>query len=271
MQPITDSVAHRATPPDAAATGGPQGIDHAGSLAELAAENLVLRQEAADAHRELLESRARLLSVAAQERRQIQRDLHDGAQQRLVALRIELGLAAELVRDRPAECEVRLHDLLGAVDDALTELRAFVNGSTPPLLSDHGLDAALREAAARCAIPARLRSSGVGRLPVDLEVAVYFCVLEALQNVAKHAVGAGQVWIDLQLVDDELRFDVQDDGTGVRREAVTPGTGMVNMFDRMAALDGELKVTFEDGTGTKVSGRVPTRSHALQPSLRPHD
>jgi len=203
---------------------------------------------------ELRESRARILAAADDERRRIERDLHDGGQQRLVALRVRLELADETMRDSPARARRMLQQLGAEVDAALDELRALAAGVYPSLLADRGLSDALRGAARRSPVPATVAVSGEDRYSQDVEAAVYFCCLEALQNVAKHASGASAVAISLERNGD-LRFAVRDDGPGF--DASVAGNGLVNMRDRVAAVGGTLEITSAVGKGTEVVGTVP--------------
>jgi signal transduction histidine kinase len=228
------------------------------AMAEVALANQRLAVDAETAMREVQASRARIAAGAERERRRIERDLHDGAQQRLVALRIELELAEEVVQ-RDLKRGVRLlRELERDVDQALEELRALAHGVYPPLLADRGLAAALRAVAARSPLPARVEALAIGRYAPELESAVYFCVLEALQNVLKHAHGARRAQIDLDgRAPGELRLSVRDDGAGASPAALSAGAGIVGMRDRLVALGGELEVTSVPGRGTRVYGRVP--------------
>jgi len=233
---------------------------HAGlEMAGVVLQNQRLEAETAVALREVTASRARIAAGAARERRRIERDLHDGAQQRLVALRIELELVEELVRRDPEAGVRRLQTLEGEVEEALDELRALAHGVYPPLLADHGLVHALRSVTERFAIPARVRAEGVGRYAPELEGAVYFCVLEALQNVLKHARGAHAVSVELDArAPGRLRLRVRDDGPGFAASAASEGAGVTNMRDRLVALGGELAVRSAPRAGTCVEGWVPT-------------
>jgi signal transduction histidine kinase len=202
----------------------------------------------------LRRSRARLTAGAERERRRIERDLHDGAQQRLVALRIELELAEELVRRDPARGADRLRELEQEVDEALEELRTLAHGVYPPLLADRGLPEALRAATARSGLTIELHEHEVARYPPEVESAVYFCMLEALQNALKHAQGATRAVIRLDgSATGELRFELRDDGAG---GTITPGTGITNMHDRLTAIGGDVSVSSSE-TGTIVRGRAP--------------
>jgi signal transduction histidine kinase len=228
------------------------------AMAGVVLDNQRLAAEAAASLHEVRESRARIAASAERERRRIERDLHDGAQQRLVALRIELELAEDLVRHDPEHGAARLRDLEGDVDDALEELRTLAHGVYPPVLADRGLAEALRAVAARTRIDVDVHAHSVARYPPEVESAVYFCVLEALQNVHKHAPGARRVVIRLDGDRrDELQFSVHDDGPGTRDGTVHAGAGIRNMQDRIAAIGGEVAVTSTPGVGTTVRGRAP--------------
>jgi len=210
---------------------------------------------------EVTRSRARLVDAFELERRRIERDLHDGAQQRLVALRIELELAEELVRKDPARGADRLHELERTVDEALEEVRSLAHGVYPPVLADQGLAEALRAAAQKSPVHVHIAAEAVRRYTPEIESAVYFCILEALQNVLKHAEGARNVSVSLDgRGRAELRFVVRDDGAGVAGDIVA-GTGITNMNDRIAAAGGVMDVTTTVHVGTTVSGYVPTPTH----------
>ena len=229
-------------------------------MAAVVLENQRLAAEAEASLRELQRSRARLATGAERERRRIERDLHDGAQQRLVALRIELELVEGLVQTDAVLGAERLRELAHDVDEALEELRALAHGVYPPLLADRGLEEALRSVAARSSIRVELVSDDVGRFSTEIEGAVYFCVLEALQNAMKHS-HASSVQVRLGELDEDLVFEVRDDGVGFDIAAVT-SNGMVNMTDRVEAIGGTLTVQSRPGAGTTLSGRVPTRELA---------
>jgi signal transduction histidine kinase len=205
---------------------------------------------------ELRESRARILAAADDERRRIERDLHDGGQQRLVALRIRLELADEMMSEDPAGARSMLHRLGGEVDAALDELRSLAAGVYPSLLAARGLYDALRTAALQSPLPASVDVDGSDRYSDEIETAAYFCCVEALQNVAKHAPDAGSVSIALSRNGD-LRFEVRDDGPGFVVGHVAPGNGLMNMRDRMAAVGGELDIHSSPGAGTTVVGTIP--------------
>ena len=235
-------------------------VEAAMSIVGVVLRNRQLALEASTAARAVRRSRARIAATAERERRRIERDLHDGAQQRLVALRIELELAEELVRRDPEQGANRLRALEQEVDWALEELRELAHGVYPPLLADQGLAEALLAVARRSSVRVEIESHGVERYPPEIESAVYFCVLEALQNVVKHA-GAHRVVVRLDGgVNSELALSVRDDGGAPREGAIVPGAGITNMRDRLAAVGGELEVSSTIGVGTTVWGRVPTQA-----------
>ena len=201
-------------------------------------------------------SRKRLAGAADTARQKIERDLHDGAQQHLVALRVKLELAREALAQESAE-GAQLVDGLGTeVEEIIEEVRALARGIYPSLLASDGLGEALRAAGQRSPVPVTIEVDGVGRLPSETESAIYFCCLEALQNVAKHADGATAVRVVLA-ADDQLSFEVSDDGDGFEAEATNGGSGIIGMRDRLAAVGGELWVDSAPGAGTRVRGRVP--------------
>jgi signal transduction histidine kinase len=229
------------------------------AMAGVVLENRMLAANAAASMGEVQASRARIAAGAERERRRIERDLHDGAQQRLVALRIELELAEELVRRDAEQGARRLHQLEHEVDEALEELRALAHGVYPPLLADRGLAEALRAVAGRVAVRTEVDARAVRRYAPEVEGAVYFCVMEALQNVLKHARGVRRVAVRLDgRVVGELRLSVRDDGAGAPGGALRVGAGITNMRDRLVALGGELGASSTPGVGTVVYGWVPT-------------
>jgi signal transduction histidine kinase len=231
-------------------------VDAAASYARIALENQRLGAKVESSLRKVRESRARILATADDERRRIERDLHDGAQQRLVALRIKLELTEELVRDDPGAGLAKLHTLGAEVEETLDEIRSLARGVYPPLLADQGLAAAIRAAALRAPLTANVEPNAIGRYPQEVESAVYFCCLEALQNASKHARGATRITISLTQ-DEALRFEVRDDGAGFDGEGPPPGAGLTNMRDRLVAIGGELTIASAPGGGAIVSGSVP--------------
>jgi signal transduction histidine kinase len=205
---------------------------------------------------ELRASRQRLVAAQDAERRKLERNLHDGAQQQLVALAVKQRLAATLVVKDPAAASQMLEALQQETTEALENLRDLARGIYPPLLADQGLGSALTAQARKAAIPVEVRSDGVGRYPQDTEAAVYFCCLEAIQNVAKYA-NANRVVLRLASKDGTLAFEVTDDGVGFDPDRTPFGSGMQNMADRLAAVGGSLDVRSSPGNGTTVTGSLP--------------
>jgi signal transduction histidine kinase len=246
---------------DAALDDRPELLDAACGLIAMALERRRSEAEAALAAHEVHDSRARLAAIADRERRRIERDLHDGAQQRLVALRIELGLVEDMLEDDPSGAAARIRELEASAEEALDELRSVAHGVCPPLLADRGLSEALRGAVDRSPVPITLDADQVGRYAPEIESAVYFCLLEALQNVAKHAPAASHAAMRLDTsVPGQLRFSLRDDGPGAATEAVAAGHGIANMRERIAAVNGTLQVVSRPGLGTEVRGRISATS-----------
>ncbi len=205
---------------------------------------------------DLRDSRRRIVSAQDERAKRLERDIHDGAQQQLVALAVKLRLAdAVIERDPP-----KAHDLLGQLqaeaNDALENLRDLARGIYPPLLADKGLAPALEGQARKSAVPMSFQSDGVGRYTPEIEAAVYFCSLEALNNVAKYAE-ASHVEVRLTEDDGQLTFQIRDDGAGFDAATAGRGTGLQGMADRLEAIGGALSVTSDPGAGTTISGRVP--------------
>jgi signal transduction histidine kinase len=226
------------------------------SQAGLVLRNAGLTQELLARLEELQASRLRLVSAQDEERRKIERNLHDGAQQQLVALAVKLRLAEQLADRDLAKTKEMLAQLRSDTGEALETLRDLARGIYPPLLADKGLAAALESQARKSPVPVTIEADGTGRYPQDAEAAVYFCCLEALQNVAKYA-NASRAIVRLHDGDGSLRFEVRDDGSGFDRSATAYGTGLQGMADRLAALGGKIEVTSAPGAGTSVLGTVP--------------
>jgi signal transduction histidine kinase len=205
--------------------------------------------------REVDASRARLAAAADVEKRRIERDLHDGAQQRLISLRLRLQLAEEAYEDDPDRAFGMLHALGPQIDEVIEEVRALSRGIYPALLVDAGLASALRAVALDSPLPVGVRAVNLGRYSPEIEGAVYFCCLEAIQNAGKHANASA---VSVEIVDrGKLAFEVRDDGAGFKAGGIHPGSGLTNMRDRIAAVGGELVVESTPGKGTAVSGSVP--------------
>jgi signal transduction histidine kinase len=205
---------------------------------------------------DLRASRQRLVTAQDEARRRLERNIHDGAQQDLVALGIKLRLAGMTVDDDPAEAKEMLGELQADAAGALANLRDLARGIYPPLLADLGLVAALNAQAAKSAVPVAVEVDGIGRFPQDTEAAVYFCCLEALQNIAKYA-HATQARICLRAQNGTLRFTVSDDGTGYDARHTPLGSGQRNMADRLAALGGRLEVWSAPSQGTTITAHLP--------------
>ena len=230
-------------------------LQHLASQASLVMRNAQLTAELRATIEELLASRRRLAGAQDAERRRIERNLHDGAQQQLIALAIQLGLLAESADD-PEVIRQAIPDLKAQLSTALDDLRALARGIYPPLLAEQGLVMALRAQAARSPVPVVLEAGQVGRYPQDTESTVYFCTLEALQNVAKHA-RASRATVRLAGSGDTLEFSVSDDGAGFPAAGTSHGSGLQGMSDRLAAHGGTLTVRSQPGQGTTITGRLP--------------
>ena len=203
---------------------------------------------------ELQASRRRIATASATERRRIERDLHDSAQQQLVALRIHLDRASERL-GRDAELE-----LVGeGIGQALDEIRAIAHGAYPSVLRDFGIGAALTEAA-RSDGRIRVKVGRLERYTEDVEAAVYFAALEALQNASKHSPAGSRIVVEVWEDAGEVRFEVRDDGPGFDPESAPDGGGLVGMNDRLSAAGGSVEIHSAPGHGTRVSGAVPTRA-----------
>ncbi len=202
-------------------------------------------------------SRARLVAASDEARQQVERDLHDGAQQSLIAVQVELGHAAEVIAADPSEGQRLVSLVERRIDEALAGLRALSQGVYPPVLRDRGLLDALRSAARLIPSDVAVQGIGVGRYSQPVEAAVYFCCLEALQNVAKHAGPASHTDVRLWEQGEKLRFEVVDSGVGFDADSNLEGSGFANMRDRIEAVGGTLTVSSHIGSGTAVEGRVP--------------
>jgi signal transduction histidine kinase len=206
---------------------------------------------------ELRGSRERLVDLQDEERRLLERDIHDGAQQHLVALAVNLRLAQTLVERSPERADVILAGQEQAAVDAVDTLVQLSRGIYPSLLADRGLVPALRQAFVTSPVPVQVTPHGVGRLPTSVEAAAYFCCLEAVQNAAKHS-GAARISVDLVDEAGYLQCVVEDDGAGFDVGTTTAGTGLTNMRDRVEAVGGTLAVRPTSGRGTRVVALLPT-------------
>ena len=233
-------------------------LEHLASQAGLVLRNVRLTAELQASIDDVRASRRRLVKAQDEERRRIERNLHDGAQQQLVALTVQLTLLEDSAKDR-GEVREMTGQLRAGLHAALDDLRALARGIYPPLLADQGLGAALRAQADKAPLPVGIEADGIGRYPPDVEAAVYFCTLEALQNVAKYA-RASQATVALSCPDGHLEFTITDDGGGFDTTTATHGTGLQGMADRLAAVGGALRIHSAPGLGTTISGTLPVPS-----------
>jgi signal transduction histidine kinase len=225
---------------------------------------------------ELQASRLRIVTASDESRRAIERNLHDGAQQHLVALAVKLGLAGQIAEEEPADVIPLLEELRADVRTTIAELRELAHGIYPPLLRDQGLGEALRAAAARSVLPCVVRVNLPHRYPQEVETAAYFCCLEAVQNAGKHAGPQARVTVEIGTDGSDLWFEVRDDGAGfgpagpVEEGPASLGHGFVNMQDRLGAIGGRLSVVSAPGEGTTVRGSIPAASpDAASPDADP--
>ncbi|HYI38427.1 MAG TPA: histidine kinase, partial [Thermoleophilaceae bacterium] len=228
-------------------------VEAVGSAAALALENERLDAELRARLEDLRASRARLVQAGMAERRRLERDLHDGAQQRLVSLALSIRLARNKVEAEPDEAVSVLDGAAHELELALEELRELARGIHPAVLSDRGLDAALQTLAARAPLPVDLHTD-VNGIPDDVESAAYFVVAEALTNVAKYA-GASSAVVQVEQEHGFVLVAVSDDGVGGADPSA--GTGLRGLGDRLSALDGRLEVDSAPDRGTTVRARIP--------------
>jgi signal transduction histidine kinase len=230
-------------------------MDGLASQAGLVLHSAGLQDELSRRMIELRQSRHRLVTAQDEARRRLERDLHDGAQQNLVSLRMKLGLAASVAREKPDSLEPLLQEMQSELGDALDSLRNLARGVYPPLLEAEGLKAALRARARQVPISIDVQC-GPERYPRELEGAFYFCCSEALQNLTKHSRatrGSVRVWCE----DGRLCFEVRDNGRGLDAARAKSGGGLQNIRDRLDVLGGVVDVSSAPGTGARVAGWVP--------------
>lgn len=243
---------------DATLLEEPQLVEAAGAAAALALERERLDAELRARVEELSDSRARMLRFGMAERRRLERDLHDGAQQRLVSLALDLRLAREKVRSDPGDAEELLGEAAGDLAEALEELRELARGIHPALLGDRGLGPAIEALARRAPLPVEIESELEGRVAESAELAAYFVVSEALTNVVKYAQ-ASRATVRVAAAWDTSRphlvVEVSDDGVG--GADLDQGTGLRGLADRITSLGGKLDVDSEPGAGTVVRAQVP--------------
>ena len=232
-------------------------VQAAGSAALMGLEKAQLEADLRASVADLEASRVRLMEAANLERRRLERDLHDGVQQELTALRIKLDLVAEKIDESPLEGERMLASVGKQMDAVLQQLRLLARGIYPSVLNEHGLVDALRSMALNSPISVVVRGIAIGRYREDVEVAVYFCCLEAIQNVVKHAGPDAEATIHLWQEGPRLFFEVRDSGRGFDLAEANRGAGLTNMRDRIEAVGGNLTITSSPGHHTSVRGAVP--------------
>jgi signal transduction histidine kinase len=231
----------------------PELVEAVSAAAGIALENGRLEAELRARLQELHGSRTRVVEAQQNERRRLERDLHDGAQQRLVALALELGLLAEQANADPAT-QTRLKRARGEVAESLSELRDLARGLHPAVVSGHGLAVALESLVAAAPLEVELKTGGLPRLPEQFEVAAYYVVTESLTNAAKHAQ-ASRVSVEVRVADDTLIVEIVDDGIGGADSE--RGTGLRGLADRVEALNGRLRIWSAPGSGTRVRAEIP--------------
>lgn len=231
------------------------------SQAGLVMRNLRLTGELQQRLVELQESRKRIVAAQDEERRRMERDIHDGAQQHLVSMAVKLGLAKNILARDPQKASALLEEVKKTNDEAVETLRDLARGLFPQILTERGLPAALHAHVAKAGLGARVESERLAgaRFDIEVEANVFFCIREAIQNATKHAPGA-PITVRLSAHDGWVAFSVIDQGPGFDPSRVRLGSGLQNMKDRMEALGGTLEVVSSPGSGTQISGRVPAPS-----------
>ena len=207
--------------------------------------------------REVVASRARIVAAGAEERRRLERELHDSAQNRLVAIQIRLAMLREGLEESDPDTAATIGGLLAEADDLGAELRRIGHGIAPPLLAARGLVSALRAECEHSAIPVQIDAEDVGLSTPEIETAVYLCCLEALQNAAKHGGPDTSVTVTIRRSAGELDFRVHDTGRGFELDGTLPGAGLSGLRDRMASVHGRIRIDAAPGRGTTVTGAVP--------------
>jgi signal transduction histidine kinase len=239
---------------DPALDDEPELVDAVAGAAALALENERLEAELRARVSELQESRSKLIEVSMAERRSLERDLHDGAQQRLVALSVQVGLAKRKLHDDPAGAEQLLERAGDELRLALEELRELARGIHPAILTDRGLSPALQALIDRAPLEVELAEAPAERLPAPIEAAAYFVVAESLTNIAKYA-GAQHASVSVQRSNGHAVVEVRDDGIGGADPDA--GTGLRGLADRLTIIDGRLEVVSPPGRGTLIRAQIP--------------
>ena len=243
--------------------------EHLTTILQEAALREALRTTVAEAEMRVADlrlSRQRIVLASYEGRRRVERDIHDGAQQHLVALAVHLGLLRSLVADRRSASPAAAARARSSARSALAALDELSHGLYPARLAEHGLGIALEQAGRSSTVRIDVDARDLPRTDPDVEAAVYFCCLEAIQNAAKHA---GATLVDLRLAcrDGALTFAVTDDGRGFLASSAPPGAGTHNMRDRLEALGGVLSVSSAPGAGTTVAGAVPAVPRSNPPRV----
>jgi signal transduction histidine kinase len=228
-------------------------LDADPELLDAAGTATLISMESGRLEREIRDSRVRLLAVAGEERRRLERDLQEGAEQRLVALRVKLGLVAAAGDAEQGQLIAEIGDELDATMD---DLRRLAHGIYPSLLRSEGVASALRAAARRSPLPATVDAAGVGRLPADVESVIYFSCVEAMRNAATHAGSGATIAVRVDVGEGIVRFVVADTGRGIRLPVVS-GAGLAAIRERVQAVDGAVTVESRAGVGTTVRGEIP--------------
>jgi signal transduction histidine kinase len=253
---VGDGDARAALVHDPALSGDTEVLEVISTLALAAVQQERLERQLDTSRVQLERSRNRIARAADLERSRIERDLHDGAQQRLILLRIKLSLLEELMRSDPSAVAAAVHALGEEVELTLDELRALAHGVYPSILSDRGLEDALRSVAIALPVPVHLLTHHVQRYSQEVETAVYFACAEAIQNAIKHATGTRALWITLRETT-ALEFEVRDEGPGFDLPTGDYNGGLRNMHDRLEAVGGRLTIDSSPGHGARIHGRVP--------------
>jgi signal transduction histidine kinase len=213
--------------------------------------------------RELARSHARVATAGADERHRLERELHDSAQNRLIALQIRLSSAQERTAQTAPDVAATLEELIGEAGAVGDELRRIGQGISPPLLAERGLTAALRAEAALSPIPVRITAADIGLSQPEVEIAVYLCCLELIQNAAKHAGPGASITVQLTREGHELAFSVHDTGRGFDHQATAKGAGLTGIQDRIDTVGGRIEISGGPGCGTTATGVVPWAPRAV--------
>ena len=240
---------------DEALSTDPELVQAAGQAVLLSLESGRLESELESKVEALRRSRDRIVAAGETERRRIERDLHDGAQQRLMAIQVKLAMAAERAEDDGLATQLEAIRL--DVADAVEELRTLSHGIYPSILLERGVADALRSVAMTAPLGIQVADDGLGRCPASIETAIYFCALEAIQNTIKHAGPGARVSVLLRRRVGTVEFAISDDGVGIRNGGPSDGVGLVSMEDRIGAVGGELEIDSTPGRGTTIRGTVP--------------